>query len=143
MKRSSMYVLVAALAVSFTLALLPTQQPAVAQDDSDKLLRAMAEIGSKFSQVRRQRNKPEMYEDTAKLLSEIIEVSVACKPYMPESATTDDLKLTYKVLMNKMIIAFANAENAALQGDKEKLNQYIKEAQDLRSEGHELFITEE
>ncbi|MEM9346870.1 MAG: cytochrome b562 [Planctomycetota bacterium] len=148
MKRLPEYLLVSALTVAITLAIVPMGQPAVAQQDQEKdatevIQYAMAVLGSNFRQVRRQQSKPDQNQASADLLAEMIVVSVESKPYLPKNATTDDLKLSYRELMNKMIIVFAKAENAALQGDNEKLKEYLREANEVRAEGHELFITEE
>ncbi|MEM6505640.1 MAG: cytochrome b562 [Planctomycetota bacterium] len=148
MKRLPEYLLVSALTVAVMLAIVPMGQTAVAQQDQEKdatevIQYAMAVLGSNFRQIRRQQNKPDQNRASADLLAEMIVVSVESKPYLPKSATTDDLKQSYRELVNEMIIVFAKAENAALQGDNEKLKEYLREANEVRAEGHELFITEE
>lgn len=145
MKRSSLYVLAAALIAGFTLALLPTQQPVSADDEDGQevIQEAMQLLGGNYRKVRRQMNKPEMNADTANLLSEMIAASVKSKAYLPETASTDDLKSSYRVIMNKLIVAMANAENAALAGDNGKLKEYVLKANTVKGEGHELFISED
>ncbi|MEM6257307.1 MAG: cytochrome b562 [Planctomycetota bacterium] len=148
MKRLPEYLLVSALTVAVMLTIVPMGQTAVAQQDQEKdatevIQYAMAVLGSNFRQIRRQQNKPDQNQASADLLAEMIVVSVESKPYLPKSATTDDLKQSYRELVNEMIIVFAKAENAALQGDNEKLKEYLREANEVRAEGHELFITEE
>ena len=148
MKRSSLYVLAAALAAALTLALLPVQQSAVADghggsDGQEAIHEAMEELGGTYRLVRRQMKDPEKNADTAEKLAAMIDASVKAKAYLPETATTDDLKTSYRVIMNKLIIVLAQAENAALQGDNEKLQEYVKQANAVKGEGHELFITEE
>ena len=147
MKRSSLYVLAAALIAAFTLALMPTQQPVSADSHGDKghevLHEAMEELGGTYRLVRRQMSKPDMNADTAEKLASMIEASVRAKAHLPETASTGDLKNSYRAIMNKLIIALANAENAALAGDNDKLKEYVLEANSVKGEGHELFIPEE
>lgn len=147
MKRSSLYVLAAALIAAFTLALLPTQQPVSADSHGDKgqevIHEAMELLGSTYRTVRRQMSKPDMNADTADKLAAMIKASVDAKAHMPATASTGDLKNSYRVIMNKLIITLANAENAALAGDNDKLKDYVMEANQVKGEGHELFIPEE
>lgn len=146
MKLSSLYVLAAALIAAFTLALLPTQQPVSADDhgDSQKAIHeAMEELGSAYKQVRRNLRDPEKNAETAELLAGMIKTSVEAKGHLPKTASTDDLKQSYRVIMNKLIVSLANAENAALTGDSDKLRDYVLEANTVKGEGHELFIPEE
>ena len=147
MKRSSLYVLAAALIAAFTLALMPTQQPASADNHGDKgakvIHEAMELLNGHYRTVRRQMGSADKNAETAGLLSEMIDASVAAKAHMPATASTDDLKSSYRVIMNKLIVALANAENAALQGDNDKLKEYVLEANQVKGEGHELFIPEE
>ena len=148
MKRSSLYVLAAALIAVFTLALLPTQQPVSADSHGDKggkevIHEAMEVLGKNYKLVRRQMGKPDMNADTAEKLAAMIKVSVDAKAHLPATASTDDLKNSYRVIMNKLIVALANAENAALTGDRAKLKDYVLEANQVKGEGHELFIPEE
>ena len=148
MKRSSLYVLAAALIAALTLALLPTHQPAVADSHGDSkghevIHEAMEELGGTYRLVRRQMKDPEKNADTAEKLAAMIDATVKAKAHLPESATTDDLKTSYRVIMNKLIIVLAQAENAALQGDNDKLREYVTQANAVKGEGHELFITEE
>jgi soluble cytochrome b562 len=147
MKRSSLYVLAASLIAAFTLALLPTQQPVSADDHGDKgaevIHETMEILGSTYRQVRRQMSKADQNADTADKLATMIDASVKAKAYMPKTATTDDLKDSYRVVMNKLIVALANAENAALEGDNAKLREYVLEANRVKGEGHELFIPED
>ena len=144
MKRSSLYVFAAALIAAFTLALLPTQQTVSAEGDSKEVIAETMEVlAGNYRQVRRNLRDESKNAETAKLLAEMIDATVRGKAHLPESATTDDLKSSYRVVMNKLIIALANAENAALAGDSEALKKYVAEANAVKGEGHELFITEE
>lgn len=148
MKRSSLYMLAAALIAAFTLALMPTQQPASADSHGEgegaKVIHeAMEMLGSTYRTVRRQMSKPDMNADTADKLAAMIKASVDAKAHMPETASTGDLKNSYRAIMNKLIVALANAENAALAGDNDKLKEYVLEANQVKGEGHELFIPEE
>ena len=148
MKRSSLYVLAAALIAALTLALLPTQQPASADSHGEKdgakvIHEAMETLGSTYRLVRRQMSKPDMNADTADKLSTMIQSAVAAKAHLPATASTDDLKNSYRVIMNKLIVSLASAENAALAGDNDKLKEYVLEANSAKGEGHELFIPEE
>ena len=54
MKRSSLYILAAALVAAFTLAVLPTQQPVSADSDSKKAIaEAMEVLAGNYRQIRR------------------------------------------------------------------------------------------
>lgn len=148
MNRSSLYVLAAALIAAFTLALLPTQQTVTADghgggEGAKVIHEAMEELGSTYRLVRRQMSKPDKNADTADKLAAMIKASVAAKAHMPATASTGDLKNSYRAIMNKLIVALANAENAALAGDNAKLKEYVLEANSVKGEGHELFIPEE
>jgi len=149
MKRSSLYVLAAALIAAFAIALLPTQQPVSADEHGDKadsqkvIHEAMEELASHYRQVRRGMRDADKNAETAGLLAEMIQKSVEAKAHLPQTASTDDLKTSYRVTMNKLIIALANAENAALTGDQDKLRDYVLEANTVKGEGHELFIPED
>eukprot|EP00752_Nemacystus_decipiens_P014104 g12540.t1 len=124
----------------------PYWMPVSAADDSEgaKVIHDTMELlGGNYRLVRRQMRKPEMNADTAGKLAEMIDASVKAKAYMPATASTDDLKGSYRIIMNKLIVALANAENAALEGDNAKLEEYIKEANSVKGEGHELFIPED
>lgn len=146
MKQSSLYVLTAALIAAFTLALMPTQQTVSADDHGDSkkvIMETMEVLGGTYRLVRRQMGKADMNADTADKLATMIDASVKAKGHLPETASTDDLKNSYRVVMNKLIVALANAENAALEGDNAKLREYVLEANKVKGEGHELFIPEE
>ena len=150
MKRSPFYVLAAALLAAFALALLPTQQPASADnhadghgDSAEVIHEAMEALGSGYKQVNRNLKDPSKTAESAEILAEMIASSVKAKGHLPKSASTDDLKTSYRVIMNKLVIVLAQAENAALAGDNEKLAQYVKEAKDVKGDGHSLFITED
>ena len=144
MKRSSLYILAAALVAAFTLAVLPTQQPVSADSDSKKAIaEAMEVLAGNYRQIRRNLRDPSKNGETAELLAEMIKASVDSKAHLPETASTDDLKNSYRVVMNKLIVALANAENAALTGDSDKLKEYVMEANSVKGEGHELFIPED
>ncbi|MGB0767009.1 MAG: cytochrome b562 [Phycisphaeraceae bacterium] len=144
MKRSSLYVLAAALLAAFTLALLPTQQPVSADEDGQKaIMEAMEVLNGNYRKVRRQMSKADQNADTANLLAEMIDASVMSKAHLPKTASTDELKDSYRVVMNKLIIALAQAENAALEGDNDKLREFVLEANQVKGEGHELFIADE
>lgn len=144
MKRSTLCVLAASLIAATILALLPTQQPASADDEGKKVIaHAMDVLTVNYRKVRRQMNKPDMNADTANLLAEMIAVSVQAKAYMPATASTDDLKNKYRVVMNQMIIALANAENAALAGENAQLKAYVLQANQAKGEGHEHFIPQD
>ena len=145
MKRSSLVLLVAALIAAASLTVMPTQQPAVA-DGHEKpkdIAESMEYLAGTYRTVRRQMGKADMNADTADKLSGMIYVSTVSKEYMPKTATTDDLKNSYRVVMNKLIIALAHAENAALTGEQADLRKYVLEANTVRGEGHELFIPDD
>jgi len=165
MKRSSLYVLAAALIAVFSLTLLPTQQFVSADNHGDKhadkdghdghghggdahekleeIMTGENGMASNYRLVRRQMKKPDMNADTAGKLAHMIDLAVQAKSLTPGTATTDDLTTKYRVIMNKLIVALASAENAALTGDNAKLKEYVLEANQVKGEGHELFIPEE
>ncbi len=146
MKRSSLIVLAVALLAAAALTLAPTQQPAVADGhggDHEALHESMETLGKTYRLVRRQAGKADMNADTADKLHTMIQAAMQAKGAIPETASTDDLKNTYRVVMNKLIIVLAQAENAALTGDQDALQQYVREANNVKNEGHELFIADD
>jgi ABC-type cobalt transport system substrate-binding protein len=150
MKRSPLYVLAAAMVAVFALVLLPTQQPASADshggsdaDSGEAIHEAMVALGRSYKKVNSNLKDPEKTAASAEILAEMIATTVQAKAHLPKTATTDDLKVSYRVIMNKLIVVLANAENAALAGDNEKLAEYVKEAKGVKGEGHVLFITED
>lgn len=145
MKRSPLALLVLALIAGFTLTLLPTQQSVTAAEgDSHKVLEETMEVlASNYRLVRRQSRDASKNADTAAKLAEMIDASVRAKGAIPGTATTDDLKKTYQVVMNKLIIELALAENAALTGDMDALKKHVAAANTVKGEGHELFIADD
>ena len=148
MKRTSLYLLAAALIAAFTLAVLPTQQPASADNHGDKagkevIHEAMEVLGGTYRKVRRQMSDASKNAETADMLATMITASADAKKHLPETASTGDLKNSYRVIMNKLIVSLANAENAALTGDNDKLREYVLAANSAKGEGHELFIPDD
>lgn len=146
MKRSFLSLMVLALIALMTLAVMPTQQT-VSADDHEKgdesLHAAMEKMGGLYGKVRRQARKAEDNADTAEKLAELIAVTSKAKGMIPKTATTDDMKLKYRVLMNELIVAFAKAENAALTGDQDELKAQVKAAGDAKADGHAAFIPDD
>lgn len=145
MKRSSLVLLVVALIAAASMTLLPTQQAASADSDGEgkELHEAMETLGGTYRLVRRQMAKADMNADTADKLATMIDAAQTAKKHLPKTASTDDLKKSYRVVMNKLIIVLAQAENAALAGDQDKLREYVLEANSVKGEGHELFIADD
>ncbi|MFN3168037.1 MAG: cytochrome b562 [Phycisphaeraceae bacterium] len=144
MKRSPLVVLVVALMAAATFTVLPTQQPAAADSKSEEVLHeTMETLGKNYRLVRRQMGKADMNADTADKLAEMIDAAHQAKTAIPDTATTGDLKTKYRVIMNKLIIILAQAENAALEGDQDKLREYVLDANNVKGEGHELFIADD
>lgn len=146
MKRSPLVLFVIALLAVAAFTLAPTQQPAAADDHGggEKALHeAMETLGKTYRLVRRQMRDESKNADTADKLHEMIDASMKAKAVLPDTATTDDLKKTYRVVMNKLIIVLAQAENAALEGDMDKLREYVTAANSVKGEGHELFIADD
>ena len=143
MKRSSLVLLVVALIAAASMTLLPTQQAASADSGEKELHEAMETLGGTYRLVRRQMAKPDMNADTADKLATMIDASQTAKKHLPKTASTDDLKKSYRVIMNKLIIVLAQAENAALAGDQDKLRELVLAANTVKGEGHELFIADD
>ncbi|MEM1355290.1 MAG: cytochrome b562 [Planctomycetota bacterium] len=155
MKRNLTTSLVAlALGGALAFAFWPgTSTPALANQDSAsdqaKLAEAMAVINTNFRSARRGARDASKNAETADALSEVIVASIACKDLMPrlvaetQGADQAELMKTYRRIMNDLIIVLAQAENAALAGDNEKLGELLREANEVKAEGHELFIPED
>lgn len=146
MKRSPLVLLALALIATATLSVMPTQQTAVADNHGDSheaLEKSMETLASNYRTVRRQMGKADMNADTADKLAEMNLAAVEAKKHLPETASTGDMKKSYRVIMNKLIIVLAQAENAALEGDQAKLRQYVLEANKVKGEGHEMFIPDD
>ena len=150
MKRSPLVLLVVALLAVAAFTIAPTQRPAAADDDrhekhekSEALHEAMETLAKNYRYVRRQAGDASKNADTAERLSKMGEAAHIAKMHLPETASTEDLKKSYRIMMNKLIIAFAEGENAALQGDQEKLGQSIDAMGTLKEMGHEKFLAED
>ena len=148
MKRSTLFLIVPAMIAALALMLAPTQPAAVADghgdgDGHEVLHEAMETLQDNFRQVRRQMGDADQNESSAELLAEMIEASIAAKAVMPETATTDDLETSYRVIMNRLIVELALAENAALEGDNAALREHLSAANSVKGDGHELFIADD
>jgi soluble cytochrome b562 len=143
MKRSPLVLLVIALIAVATFTVMPTQQPAAAAENGEELHEAMETMGKTYRLVRRQMSDESKNADTADKLATMIDAAHISKQHLPGTASTDDLKKKYRVTMNKLIIELALAENAALEGDQAKLREHILAANQVKGEGHELFIADD
>lgn len=143
MKRSSLVLFVVALIAAASLTLIPTQQPASAAEKGEELHEAMEVLGGQYKALRRQVSDSSKNADSAERLGLMLEASYTAKKHMPETASTDDLKKSYRVMMNKMIIALSEAENAALQGDQDKLKLHFDALKDIKDGGHALFLSDD
>lgn len=145
MTRIPLALIALTLIAAMTLALLPAQQPAIAAGgDNHKILHETMEVlAINYRTVRRSARDASKNAQTAKLLSEMIDASVKAKTALPETASTDDLKKSYRVIMNKLIVVLAQAENAALAGEQDKLQELVREANNVKGEGHEMFIADD
>lgn len=147
MKLAPAAIVALALVAALTLALLPAQQQpaanAAAAESSEKVLvETMEVLAGNYRTVRRQARDASQNADTAEKLAEMIDASVRAKGALPKTATNDEMKQQYRVIMNKLIIVLAQAENAALEGDQDALNKFVREANSVKGEGHEMFIAD-
>lgn len=148
MKRTPLALAALAIAAVLTLALLPTQETVSADDhkkaDSHKILEESMEVlAGNYRTIRRQSRDASKNADTADKIAEMIAASVKAKTAIPETATNAELKSNYRVIMNKLIVVLAEAENAALAGDQEKLGKLVRDMNTVKGEGHEMFIADE
>ena len=147
MKRKPLLLIVPALIAALALMLAPTQQPVVADghggEGHEVLHEAMEVLQDEFRMVRRQMGNADMNADTADRLALMIDASIAAKSVLPETATTDDLRNSYRVIMNRLIVELAQAENAALEGDNTALRAHITAANGVKGDGHEMFIADD
>jgi len=145
MKRTPLALTALAVVAIVTLALLPSPQTATAEkgDSHEILEKSMEVLAGNYRTVRRQARDASKNADTAEKLAEMINASVQAKGAIPETATSDDLKGKYRVVMNKLIIVLAQAENAALEGNQDELEKLVREANNVKGEGHEMFIADE
>lgn len=145
MKRTPLALTALAVAAVLTLALLPAQQTVSADDhkkaDSHEVLEESMEVlAGNYRTVRRQARDASKNADTAEKIAEMIDAAVKAKGAIPETATNDEMKNSYRVIMNKLIIVMAQAENAALEGDQDTLGKLVREMNSVKGEGHEMFI---
>jgi|GEM_PF-2353126 len=146
MKRTPVTLLTFALVALMTLSMLPTQQPASAAQNekgNDALHEAMVQLAGNYKQVRKQMKDASLNADTADKLAAMTAAAIHAKSIIPETATNDELKKTYRVLMNKLIAVLSEAENAALAGEQDKLAELVLAANTVKGEGHELFLKED
>lgn len=147
MKRTSLSLLVLALIAATALFVLPTQQSVIADDHAKKdgkaLHDAMEKLNKHYRTVRKLSRKKDQMAETATALGEMLDLSYQSKKYIPKTATTDDLKKKYIVVMNQLIITLAQAENAALEGKHDEMTKHIKALGDIKAAGHELFIADD
>jgi len=146
MKRSNLFLLVPTLLAALTLAMFPAaQQSAFADDDEEEgpIHEAMEIINDNFRVVRRQADDATLNADSADRLGVIMAAVSEAKLHMPETATTDELRASYRLMMNRLLVEIALAENAALEGDNAALAEHIGNANNIRREGHAAFIPEE
>ena len=147
MKRTPLFALALALIAVLTFTLM-TQQTATADDHKggeagEKLHELMEDMGGTYREVRRSSRDASKNVQTAAKLAHMIELAVESKKHIPVTATTDDLKSTYRVTLNKLILVLSQAENAALKGNMDDLKKYVLEANHVKGEGHELFIADD
>lgn len=145
MKRPSLMLFVFALLAAMSLTLSPAIKPAVADGEGgNKVLHdAMELLSGHYRTVRRQMGDASKNAETANLLAEMGAATANAKQHLPKTATTDDLKNSYRVLMNKLIVLIAQAENAALAGEQDKLKDLVTEMNNVKKDGHALFIADD
>lgn len=146
MKRTPLALFSLALIAACVIALLPTQQPVSAKSDDENrkiLIETMEVMAGNYRLIRRQIRDASKNADTADKLAEMTQAAIRAKDALPATATNDDLKVKYRVVMNDLIIVLTQAENAALQGDQAKLKEYVMAANTVKGEGHELFIADD
>ncbi len=143
MKRSPFVLFALALLAAAAFILTPARQTAVAAEGEDVLHEAMEVLGKTFRDVRRQSKDASKNADTADKLATMVAAACDAKKHLPETASTDDLKKSYRMVMNNLIITLAQAENAALEGNQEKLNELLTAANEIKGIGHEKFIADD
>jgi hypothetical protein len=132
-----------------TPALAVNQAGDQAHADHETLEAAMETINTNYRSVRRSSRDAEKNGETADLLAEMITAAIEAKTALPGVIHTADdeakaeLTAIYRKTMNDLIIILAQAENAALDGDNEKLGELVLAANEIKAVGHELFIPDD
>jgi len=114
-------------------------------DDRSPLWREMETIEDELRQVRRSLRDPERREEVLERLDSIQLAVVRSKAMEPKLAASvepekrEAMRLAYRRMMSKLLIAFAQAEVAVIDEDVEAAYGAIREALALRMTGHGDF----
>ena len=120
-----------------------------AHADHETLEEAMEIINTNYRSARRSARDASKNAETADALAEMITAATQAKAALPgvihaaDGQAKTELTTVYRKTMNDLIIILAQAENAALAGENDKLNELLLQANEIKAAGHELFIPED
>jgi len=120
-----------------------------AHEDHETLEHAMEIINTNYRSARRNARDAAKNGETADALAEMITAATQAKGALPgivhaaNGETKSELTTVYRKTMNDLIIILAQAENAALAGENDKLNELLLQANEIKAAGHELFIPDD
>ncbi|XAM01643.1 cytochrome b562 [Phycisphaeraceae bacterium D3-23] len=141
-----------ALMIAGASALLP--RPAfVAADHHEgpghELHETMEEMNGLYRTVRRQARDESKNADTADQLHQLATLALAAKDFLPAmvsempAAEQAAITATYRTMMNDLVTHLLAAENALLAGDNAAAWESVLAANEVKGQGHELFIPED
>lgn len=139
-----------ALLIAGAAVFVPRPTPAAADaHGNEDLHETMEEMNDLYRQVRRQARDETKNADTADKLHELATLALAAKGHlpamigeMPEDQQAE-LSRTYRTMMNDLVTYLLAAENAVLAGDNAAAWDAVLSANEVKGEGHELFIPED
>ncbi|MFI4861118.1 MAG: cytochrome b562 [Phycisphaerales bacterium JB063] len=130
--------------------LVPRPTPVAADDHAGhELHEAMEEMNGLYRSIRRQTRDESQNADTVEKLHEMATLALAAKAHLPAmvadlpAAQQAELTATYRKLMNEVVVHLLTAENALLEGDNAAAWEAVLAANEVKGQGHELFIPED
>lgn len=120
-----------------------------AHADHETLEAAMEILNTNYRSARRGARDASKNAETADALAEMIAAATDAKAALPgvihgaDDNAKAELTNIYRKTMNDLIIILAQAENAALAGNNDQLNDLLLQANEIKAAGHELFIPED
>lgn len=109
----------------------------------------MEEMNELYRQVRRQGRRAPDNAETIDKLHQLATLALTAKGHLPAmvadmpAAQQAELTATYRKMMNDLVTHLLAAENALLEGDNAAAWESILAANDVKGQGHELFIPED
>lgn len=128
----------------------PATKPAREERENPKALeKSMEQMGRAFKVLRQQITKPEMNESSLTQLANLQRATVEAKRHLPPElaklpeADRKAKALEYKQMMNNLVRAQLDVEDALLEGDNEKAATALNSVHDIEESGHKDFRSKE